>query len=136
MLQQEFEKLVQMTVSPAEFHHINEVYMASDLCKAEFAALWMQMNKTRVKQAREEAKAKAKEEKLRERLWNIINKHGWKDYQWKERTLAHTALTQTEEKAIEEAGLKLKEYDAYAGHYLYKRMSTMLWDIRKYLKAA
>jgi hypothetical protein len=136
MLQSEFEKLVQMNVSPAEFEHINAVYMNSDLCKEEFAALWVQMNKTRVKQAKEEAKAKAKEENLRERLWKIIGKYGWKDYSWKERTLAHTALNQREEKAIEEAGLELKEYNSDAQHYLYKRMSTMLWEIRKYLKAA
>lgn len=136
MLQSEFENIVKMTVSPAEFEAINTVYMNSDLNKWEFGALWVQMNKSRVAKAKEEAKAREKKEQLNDKLWKIIGKYGWKDFQWKEKTLCHTALTQREEKTVEEAGLKLKEYDNYAGHYLYKRMSTMLWEIRKYLKAA
>ena len=136
MTQSEFEKIVKMTVDPKEYEAINAVYGYSDLTKYEFCVLWMQMNKSRVKKAREEAKAREKQEKLNDKLWKIIGKYGWKDYQWKERTLAHTALNQREEKTIEEAGLKLKEYNHEAGHYLYKRMSTVLWEIRKYLKAA
>lgn len=134
MLQSEFQQLVKMTVPVSEFEHINAVYMNSDLNKGEFCALWIQMNKSRVKKAKEEAKAKENQERLNEKLWKIISKYGWRDFSWKESTLAHTALNQTEEKAIEEAGLELKEYSYEAGHYLYKRMSTMLWEIRKYLK--
>ena len=115
---------------------INAVYMESDVNKHEFCALWMQMNKKRLAKAKEEAKAKEAKEKLDEKLWKIIGKYGWKDYRWKECTLAKTALSEREEKAVEEAGLKLKEYDYQSGLYLYKRMSTLLWDIRKYLKAA
>ena len=136
MLQSEFENIVKMTVEPKEFEAINTVYMNSDLNKWEFCSLWMQMNKKRLAKAKEEAKAKEAKEKLDEKLWKIIGKYGWKDWSWKERTLAHTALNKSEEKAVEEAGLKLKEYDYQSGIYLYKRMSTMLWDIRKYLKAS
>ncbi len=136
MLQSEFENIVKMTVSPAEFEAINTVYMNSDLNKWEFGALWIQMNKSRVAKAKEDAKAKEKLEKLHEKLWNIIGKYGWKDYQWKERMLVYSVLTTREQNTVEEAGLNMKEYDRYAGHYVYKRMSTMLWEIRKYLKAA
>lgn len=136
MLQSEFENIVKMTVSPAEFEAINTVYMNSDLNKWEFGALWIQMNKSRVAKAKEEAKAKEKLEKLHEKLWNIIGKYGWKDYQWKERMLVYSVLTTREQNTVEEAGLNMKEYDSYAGHYVYKRMSTMLFEIRRYLKAA
>ena len=136
MLQSEFENIVKMTVSPAEFEAINTVYMNGDLNKYEFGALWMQINKSRVAKAKEEAKAREKKEKLNDKLWNIIGKYGWKDYQWKEKTLCHTALTQREKKAVEEANLKLEEYNQYLGITEFKRMSTMLFEIRRYLKAA
>ena len=136
MIQSEFETRVGMRVTPEEYSHIEVVYMNSDLCKDEFCALWVKMNQSRVKEAKEQAKTREKQEKMREKLWHIIEKYGWKDFDWKERTLVHTALTQREEQTIEEAGLKLKEYNSRADYYLYKRMSTMLWEIRKYLKAA
>ena len=136
MLQSEFQNIVKMTVEPKEFEAVNTVYMNSDLNKYEFCALWIKMNQSRVNKAKEEAKANAKAEALRDKLWNIIAKFGDKDWSWKERTFASTALNKREEKAIEEAGLKLMEYNHYEQRNVYKRMSTILWDIRKYLKAA
>lgn len=125
-----------MQVTPSEFEHINAVYMNSDLDKDDFCVLWVKMNQGRVNKAKAEAKVRKEQEELRDNLWNIISKYGGRDYAWMERMLVFSVLTKKEQQVVEQAGLAMKEYDIYAGAYLYKRMSTMLYEIRKYLKAA
>lgn len=125
MLQQEFETRVKMQVSPQEFNHINEVYMASEVDKDTFCHLWMVMNKGRINAAREAAKQKAAEDAQRERLWHVLEKYGTKSYEWKEKNYASNVLTDTEYKLIKSVGI-----DTFA-----KRMSDVCWEIRKYLKS-
>ena len=125
MLQQEFETRVKMQVSPQEFNHINEVYMASEVDKDTFCHLWMVMNKGRITAAREAAKQKAAEDAQRERLWHVLEKYGTKSYEWKENNYASNVLTDTEYKLIKSVGI-----DTFA-----KRMSDVCWEIRKYLKS-
>lgn len=136
MLQQEFEKLVGMTVTSEEYNAIEMVYMASDVNKYEFCALWKQMNPERVKKAKADAKAKAEKEALKEKLSKIYYKYDWKPYGWKFDTLVHTALGKREEQVLEQAGIELKEWNSNAEYYLYKRMTTILHEIRMKLRIA
>ncbi len=81
MTQQEFQNRVQMTVSPDEYWAINEVYNNSDLDKDAFCRAWVQMNRNRVKKAREEAKAQQEVMKKREKVWKLFGKHESLSYQ-------------------------------------------------------
>ena len=56
MLQSEFEARVKMQVSCEEYQSINEVYNNSEVDKDEFCAIWVKMNRTRVKRAIENRK--------------------------------------------------------------------------------
>ena len=58
MTQQEFTTLTKVQVTAREYEAIEEVYLNSDLDKYEFAKMWMKMNKSRVRAAKEEARAK------------------------------------------------------------------------------
>ena len=61
MKQSEFETRVHMNVTAEEYSHIEEVYMSCDLDKDEFCKQWSKMNQSRIKKAKEEAKAKEAE---------------------------------------------------------------------------
>lgn len=136
MQHQEFEKLVGMTITPEEYSAIEVVYMASDVNKYEFCALWKQMNPERVKKAKAEAKAKAEMEALKEKLSIIYYKYRNKPYYWQTTTLVHTALGKREEQTLIKAGIKLKEWNQHAEYYLYKRMNTILFEIGMRLRIA
>lgn len=47
----EFETRTNVAVSAEEYAHIEAVYMASDLDKDEFCAMWRKMNRSRVNAA-------------------------------------------------------------------------------------
>jgi len=130
MLQSEFEARVQMTVPEAEYWHINEVYNNSDLDKDEFCKLWVKMNQNRVAKAKAETKAREEQEALKSKLWRILEKYAPKDYYWKEVHFADMVMTITEVKNVQKAGIPLTE------NGMASRLSTVLYEIRKYLKAA
>lgn len=56
MTQKEFKQRVNVTVSETEYKAIETVYMASDLEKDAFCAMWCKMNASRVKAAKEASK--------------------------------------------------------------------------------
>ena len=136
MLQAEFERRVKMSVTPEEYWHINEVYNNSDLDKDAFCKLWVKMNKSRVEKAVEEAKREAKDRKLREGLYDIINK----DWSGRYNSIAPSCFNDRQEKLLAQAGIALKEerVEPIWGHAVteYKSVSTVLYEIKKYLKTA
>lgn len=136
MTQQEFETRVQVKVSTQEYWHINEVYNNSDLDKDEFCKLWVKMNQGRVNKAKEQAKREAEDWKQREALYDIINR----DWTGKYNEFAHTCFTKTQEKQLSEVGIELTEerVEPIWGHTVrdYKLVSTILYEIEKYLKVA
>lgn len=74
MLQQEFETRVKMNVSRDEYVNIIEpMYMSADVDKDEFCRLWVKMNHKRVAAAIEAQKEAEKEQRLKERLFNVFN---------------------------------------------------------------
>lgn len=75
MTRQEFETRVAVKVSDKEFSAINEVYMNSEVDKDEFCKMWVKMNSKRVKDAKVERIAKAKDEAYRTALYNFYEKN-------------------------------------------------------------
>lgn len=139
MTQYEFQSRVQMNVSTEEYSHIEAVYMSSDLDKDEFCALWVKMNQTRVNNAKEERKAAEKEQAKQEKLWNIVEKH--MNYNWEKGCkIAEDVLTSTQQKVIESAGISLydERIDGWTGLTIKDRktVSTVIYEIKKYLKVA
>ena len=129
MTQNEFEERVRMTVSAEEYWAINEVYNNSDLDMEAFCKAWMRMNESRVKKARLEAKEKAHDSKQREQLWAIVMKYGGMSYDVTEHA-ASTMLTQKQRDLVRSVGIELEHF----GHA--KSLSYIIYDIKKYLKAA
>lgn len=74
MLIQEFTNRVKVQVSAEEFEAINTVYMASDLNKDEFCAMWRKMNASRVKAAKEAERLQKEAEARFVRLWKVEQK--------------------------------------------------------------
>lgn len=64
----EFQNRVNVNVTPDEYEHIDAVYMASDMEKDEFCAMWRKMNASRVRAAKEYAHRRAKLEKIIDRI--------------------------------------------------------------------
>lgn len=139
MRQSEFETRVHMNVTAEEYSHIEEVYMSSDLDKDEFCALWVKMNQTRVNNAKAERKAAEKEQAKQEKLWNIVEKH-MNDNWEKGCKIAEDVLTSTQQKVIESAGISLydERIDGWTGLTIKDRktVSTVIYEIKKYLKVA
>ena len=139
MRQSEFETRVHMNVTAEEYSHIEEVYMSSDLDKDEFCALWVKMNQTRVNNAKAERKAAEKEQAKQEKLWNIVEKH-MNDNWEKGCKMAEDVLTSTQQKVIESAGISLydERIDGWTGLTIKDRktVSTVIYEIKKYLKVA
>ena len=140
MTQQEFTQRVNVEVSNKEFEAINEVYMNSDLDKDEFCKAWMKINAKRVAQAKAEAKAKAEKEAKLEALWNIIMEYGSIATCSNEMhtELAVAILSDKQQETLESLGFDMKEDWCIGNSNLrpFKRMSTILYEIDKYLKAA
>ena len=74
MTQQEFFNRTNVEVSNSEFEAIHVVYVSSDLDKDEFCKMWCKMNKSRVQNAKVEARAKAREEAYRDALHKFYHK--------------------------------------------------------------
>ena len=140
MTQQEFETRVQVKVSTQEYWHINEMYNNSDLDKVEFCKLWVKMNQGRVNKAKEAAKKEAEKEAKLETLWNIVMKYGSIATCSNEMhtTLAVAVLTDKERSNLESLGFDMKEDWCIGSSDIrpFKRMSTILYEIDKYLKTA
>lgn len=139
MRQSEFETRVHMNVTAEEYSHIEEVYMNSDLDKDEFCALWVKMNQTRVNNAKAERKAAEEEQAKQEKLWNIVEKH-MNDNWEKGCKMAEDVLSSTQKKVIEGAGISLydERIDGWTGLTIKDRktVSTVIYEIKKYLKVA
>ncbi len=139
MRQSEFETRVHMNVTAEEYSHIEEVYMNSDLDKDEFCALWVKMNQTRVNNAKAERKAAEEEQAKQEKLWNIVEKH-MNDNWEKGCKMAEDVLSSTQKKVIESAGISLydERIDGWTGLTIKDRktVSTVIYEIKKYLKVA
>lgn len=130
MIQSEFETRVGMRVTPEEYSHIEVVYMNSDVDKDEFCRMWARMNQSRIKVAKERAKAAEELQQLHSQMWRIIEKYAPKDWFWKEQNYADMVMTITEVRRCQKAGIELSENGRASN------LSTVLWKIRKYLKAA
>lgn len=139
MRQSEFETRVHMNVTAEEYSHIEEVYMNSDLDKDDFCAIWVKMNQTRVNNAKAERKAAEEEQAKREKLWNIVEKH-MNDNWEKGCKMAEDVLSSTQKKVIEGAGISLydERIDGWTGLTIKDRktVSTVIYEIKKYLKVA
>ena len=145
MLQSEFKERTGIDVALDEYRAIEVVYINSDLDKDEFCKMWCKMNASRIRKAKEEAKAKKEERKHRESLLAIfykldreIHKRGsdicnlpstWEFLSNKELSLlekSNIEIGLTWEKAI-----KL----GYSGPRFYKIDDTR-YHIKKFLKIA
>ncbi len=73
MTKQEFIQRAIVKVSDDEFNAINTVYMASDVDKDTFCAMWRKMNSSRVKQAKAAAKRVGELRKMIDKLLNVVN---------------------------------------------------------------
>ena len=139
MRQSEFETRVHMNVTAEEYSHIEEVYMNSDLDKDDFCAIWVKMNQTRVNNAKAERKAAEEEQAKQEKLWNIVEKH-MNDNWEKGCKMAEDVLSSTQKKVIESAGISLydERIDGWTGLTIKDRktVSTVIYEIKKYLKVA
>ena len=139
MTQQEFHTRVQMEVPVEEFEAINVVYMNSDLAKDEFCALWVKMNQTRVSQAKAERKAAEEEQAKREKLWRIVEKYMNATFETYNQ-IAEDAFSTNQVKVLKSAGIELSEerIDGWTGLYVSDRktISTVIYEIKKYLNAA
>lgn len=81
MTQQEFESRTQVKVSINEWLAIDQIYSLSDVDKDTFCKLWCKMNPVRVKAAKEQRKALAKEQANREYAWCLVN-YGYTTSDW------------------------------------------------------
>lgn len=116
-----------MKVSETEYWHINEVYNQSDLDKDEFCKLWVKMNLTRVKKAREIAKAVEADLKVREKLWDIVYRFGGISYT-ESCKLAADVFNKTQKQLIESVGIKIERSEIY-----FQTVSEVIWKVRQYL---
>ena len=130
MTRQEFTQRVGMQVSAEEFSVIEQVYMASDVDKDEFCRLWVKMNAQRVKAAKELAAQQDRERKLREQLWSIIMQYGGMSYDVMS-SQADTVLTKRQQQLLCTVGIQTE-----SDEWNCKLLGTVLYEIKKYLKAA
>lgn len=128
MTQQEFETRVKVKVSPNEFEHINEVYMNSDLNKDEFCKLWVKMNQTRVNKAKDEALIEKTNQKIRDGLYDILNR-SWEE-KWLEK--ADDVFNDSQKRLLEKVGIPIVVMTDSSFYYM--TVSGILFQIRKYLK--
>lgn len=130
MMQSEFQERVQMQVSPAEYANIEKVYLESDLNKDDFCKLWVKMNQSRVNKAKAEARARAEKEALRDKAWEIISKYGGV---WNCQQPASKFLKKRERAFCESIGIKVRDME---NEYLSTTLSTVIYELRKFCKAA
>ena len=125
-----------MKVNFKEFEHINEVYMNSDLEKDEFCKLWVKMNQERVNKAKQLQKAIDEDMKQRDGLYDIINRN----WDAKYNSLARDEFNKTQKQLLQTVGIEMYEewVEPYFGHTITspKSVSTVIYEIKKYLKVA
>ncbi len=105
MTQQEFFNRTNVEVSNSEFEAIHVVYLSSDLDKDEFCKMWCKMNKSRVQNAKVEARAKAKEEAYRDALHKFYHKTDNTD-SWT--PICYVKMSVYEIQAMSFAGIKVE----------------------------
>lgn len=132
MTKQEFTQRVGMQVSAEEYSAIEQVYMASDVDKDEFCRLWVKMNAQRVSAAKQLARQQEKERKQHEQLWEIVMKYGGMSYETMN-SVASEMLTKKQASLCAAVGIQMES--EYYGQRD-KSLSTVLYEIKKYLKAA
>ena len=135
MLHREFTERVGIEVSTSEFDAINTVYMASDLEKDEFCAMWRKMNAKRIKAYKAEQKAKEERFNRIQRLYAI------KQTLW----LAYTSTDYQTILKLDEVisrkdieFLKKNDFDVMVMNYTtyvmeYKAACEMHWEIERYI---
>ena len=128
MRQFEFEEIVRMKVSVAEYEAIEIVYMHSDLCKDEFCKMWVKMNRKRVEEAIEAERKRQQMEDLKDRAWlvyfkvkNVIDADfdKWSSY-------CSSVLNQKEQKLVEKLGFKTA----------WKELGTLRYELAQFLGIA
>lgn len=127
MTQQEFTQRVNVEVSNKEFEAINEVYMNSDLDKDEFCKMWVNMNKTRVQNAKVERMIKAKDEAYRDALHKFYTKNN--DVNEFMTPICYVKISTYEVQAMSYAGIKVANEDGRA-----KYLSDIRYEIGKFLR--
>ncbi len=109
MLQSEFEERVKMHVTCEEYLHINEVYNNSEVDKDEFCAMWVRMNRTRVKRAIANRKKAAELMALKGKIWAIYDKVKKipysEDLNWAVERLSARDIT-----TLSKAGIRVESY--------------------------
>lgn len=125
---QEFTERTKVEVSLKEYDAIEVVYLNSDLDKDEFCKMWVKMNKTRVKQAREESRQKALEESKRNFLYDFLNQR----FDWNKLAPEYVSCEMSER--FKAYGFDIEEYNPYIGIKMFKTISTFVYEIKQYLK--
>lgn len=126
MTQQEFTQRTKVEVSVEEFEVINYFYMSCECDKDEFCKMWRKMNPNRVKSARVEKMAKAKNEAFRDTLRKFYDKTSNQDM-WS--THYYFKMTVREVQALSYAGITVAN-DCGSG---LKILSDIRYEIGKYL---
>lgn len=132
MTQQEFEARTAVKVNAREFEAIHSVYMASDIEKDEFCAMWCKMNASRVKAAKRAAKRQATMGKLASM---VMRNAEWSDTEHYN-TIAAPVLTDTEKALLASAGITVVEEPNGKGFLRYKRFGELRQEIHELLKTA
>ncbi len=141
MLQSEFKERTGVEVTSKEFDAIHIVYMESDLDKDEFCKTWCKMNASRVSKAKELAKSKEEERKLKDSLIEIRNKLSSEVINGGNLPLTIAYLSDKELTLLEKVGIEIqiskKEMVEYG--YPFQRfhdISDTRYKIEKYLNIA
>lgn len=132
MTQQEFETRSTVKVSANEFEAINAVYMASDVDKDTFCSMWRVINKSRVQAAKEQAKRKAKIDKIASMVMRNIE---WTDVKYYN-IIAATMLTEKEQALLASVGIEMQSEPNDEGFRHYKRFGDLRQEIHELLKTA
>lgn len=100
----EFKNRVMVNVTAEEYEHIEAVYMASDLDKDEFCAMWRKMNKSRVAAAKAEAKRKEVINRVLDSIMRNMIWHGSETLG----SIAVSVLTDAEIADIKSLGIEME----------------------------
>lgn len=130
MTKQEFFNRTKVDVSSKEYEAIEVVYMNSDLDKDAFCKMWVKINKTRVDQAKKEAKERTAEDAKRNFLYDFISQR----FDWTK--LAPEYVSYEESKRFKEYGFDVEEYNPYIGCNMFKSISSFVFEIKQYLGIA
>ena len=112
MTKQEFETRAKIEVTDQEYIQVIEpMYMTADVDKDEFCNLWVKMNHKRVDAAIKERNDAEKQERLKDRLFNLytaIRNRCEKLNQSSHLVNAENVLNSREMKLLEDAGIEYR----------------------------